>query len=114
MTGAPDGFYIGQNLADINYYTRNGLESYVADTYDLQSWESFGDIDADVIFVDNRAKGWLQPDQLAKQIPTWPLHPAVQAGQVYPWQNEYVPSYQGFTPVLDGVAAAVEAATVLN
>ena len=114
MTGAPDGFYVGQNLADINYYTLQGLESYVAATWDLQSWESFGDIDADVIFVDNRAKGWLQPDQLAEQIPTWPLHPAVQAGQVFPWQNEYVPSYQGFTPVLDGVAAAVESAAVLN
>ena len=114
MTGAPDGFYVGQNLADINYYTLQGLESYVADTWDLQSWESFGDIDADVIFVDNRAKGWLQPDQLAEQIPTWPLHPAVQAGQVYPWQNEYVPSYQGFTPVLDGVAVAVASAAVLN
>jgi iron complex transport system substrate-binding protein len=114
MTGAPDGFYVGQNLADINYYTLNGLQSYSADTFDLQSWESFGEVDADVIFVDNRAKGWLQPDQLAEQIPTWPLHPAVQAGQVYPWQNEYVPSYQGFTPVLDGVVTAVESANVLD
>lgn len=114
MTGAPDGFYVGQNLADINYYALNGLESFVADTWDLQSWESFGDVDADVIFVDNRAKGWLQPAQLAEQIPTWPLHPAVVAGQVYAWQNEYVPSYQGFTPVLDGVADAVESAAVLD
>ena len=114
MTGAPDGFYVGQNLADINYYTLNGLESYTAGTYDLQSWESFGDVDADIIFVDNRAQGWLQPDQLAQQIPTWPLHPAVQAGQVYPWQNEYVPSYRGFTPVLEGVASAVGAAKVLD
>ena len=114
MTGAPDGFYVGQNLADINYYTLNGLQSYAAGTYDLQSWESFGEVDADVIFVDNRAKGWLQPDQLAEQIPTWPLHPAVQAGQVYPWQNEYVPSYQGFTPVLEGVVTAVVSANVLD
>lgn len=114
MTGAPDGFYVGQNLADINYYTLNGLESYTAGTYDLQSWESFGEIDADVIFVDNRAQGWLQPEQLAAQVPTWPLHPAVQAGQVYPWQNEYVPSYQGFTPVLEGVTQAVEGADVLD
>lgn len=114
MTGAPDGFYVGQNLADINYYTLNGLESFVADTWDLQSWESFGEVDADVIFVDNRAKGWLQPDQLAEQIPTWPLHPAVVAGQVYPWQNEYVPSYKGFAPVLEGVAMAVDAAEVLD
>lgn len=114
MTGAPDGFYVGQNLADINYYSRQGLESYVADTYDLQSWESFGEVDADVIFVDNRAKGWLQPEQLAEQIPTWSLHPAVAAGQVYPWQNEYVPSYKGFTPVLDGVTDAIAAAAILD
>jgi hypothetical protein len=38
----------------------------------------------------------------------------VQAGQVYPWQNEYVPSYRGFTPVLEGIASAVEAAKVLD
>ncbi|MFT4038595.1 MAG: ABC transporter substrate-binding protein [Thermomicrobiales bacterium] len=114
MTGAPDGYYVGQDLADLNFYAQNGLETYRAETWDLQSWESIGDVDADVIFVDNRAKGWLQPDQLAEQVPTWPLLPAVQAGQVYPWQNEYVPSYTGFTPVMDGVATAVAGANLLD
>lgn len=114
MTGAADGFYVGQNLADLNYYAHAGLEQFSIDGYDIQSWESFGEVQADAIFVDNRAKGWLQPDQLAAQIPTWPLHPAVKAGQVYPWQNEYVPSYAGFTPVLDGIVQAVDAAKVLG
>lgn len=114
MTGAPDGFYIGQNLADLNFYARNGLDIYSIDTWDLQSWESFGEVEVDVIFVDNRAKGWLQPDQLAEQVPTWPLHPAVQAGQVFPWQNEYVPSYKGFTPVMEGVVNAVGSSDVLH
>lgn len=114
MTGAADGFYVGQNLADLNTYAQAGLQQVSIAGYDIQSWETFGQVEADVIFVDNRAKGWLQPDQLAEQIPTWSLHPAVKAGQVYPWQNEYVPSYTGFTPVLDGIVTAVTAATVLS
>jgi iron complex transport system substrate-binding protein len=114
VTGAADGFYVGQNLADLNYYAQAGLAQYAIEGYDIQSWETFGEIAVDAIFVDNRAKGWLQPDQLAAQIPTWSLHPAVKAGQVYPWQNEYVPSYAGFTPVVDGIVQAVEAAKVLG
>lgn len=114
MTGAPDGYYVGQDLADLNFYAQQGLNIYRAETWDLQSWESIGDVDADVIFVDNRAKGWLQPDQLAEQVPTWSLLPAVKAGQIYPWQNEYVPSYKGFTPVMDGVATAVAGAKMLD
>lgn len=113
MTGAADGFYVGQNLADLNTYAQAGLQQVSVAGYDIQSWETFGQVEADAIFVDNRAKGWLQPDQLAEQIPTWSLHPAVKAGQVYPWQNEYVPSYTGFAPVLEGIVTAVEAAKVL-
>lgn len=114
MTGAPEGFYVGQNLADLNFYALHGHELVSVEGYDIQSWESFGEVDADVIFVDNRAIGWLQPDQLEDQVPTWSLQPAVQAGQVYPWQNEYVPSYAGFSPVMPNVAIAIQDANLVD
>lgn len=113
MTGAADGFYVGQGLADLNLYARQGLEIVSVDSWDLQSWESFAKLDADVIFVDDRASGWLQPDQLAEQVSTWPVHPAVAAGQVFPWRVEYVPSYQGFAPILEEVASEIGGASVI-
>lgn len=113
MTGAADGFYVGRGLADLALYAQQGLHIATVDSWDLQSWESFAKIDADVIFVDNRT-GWLQPDQMAAQIPTWTAHPAVIAGQVYPWRNEFVPSYQGFAPLLEEMATAISAAKVLS
>lgn len=51
---------------------------------------------------------------MKEQISAWPLHLAVKADQVYPWQNEYVSSYKGFTPVLDGIVTAVSAAKILS
>ncbi len=113
MTGAADGFYVGQGLADLNLYARQGLDVVSVESWDLQSWESFANVDADMIFVDDRASGWLQPDQLAAQVSTWSAHPAVAAGQVYPWRVEYVPSYQGFAPILEEMASEIGAASVL-
>ncbi len=114
MTGAADGFYVGQGLADLNLYAQQGLAVVSVDSWDLQSWESFATVDADAIFVDDRASGWLQPDQLAEQVSTWPAHPAVVAGQVYPWRVEYVPSYQGFAPILEEMASEIGSASVLS
>jgi iron complex transport system substrate-binding protein len=114
MTGAADGFYVGQGLADLNLYAQQGLEVVSVGSWDLQSWESFANIEADVIFVDDRASGWLQPDELAKQVSTWSAHPAVAAGQVFPWRVEYVPSYQGFAPILEEMATEISGASLLS
>jgi iron complex transport system substrate-binding protein len=114
MTGASDGFYVGQGLADLNLYAQQGLEVVSVGSWDLQSWESFANIEADVIFVDDRASGWLQPDELAKQVSTWSAHPAVAAGQVFPWRVEYVPSYQGFAPILEEMATEISGASLLS
>jgi iron complex transport system substrate-binding protein len=114
MTGAADGFYVGQGLADLNLYAQQGLDIVSVDSWDLQSWESFATVDADVIFVDDRASGWLQPEQMAEQVSTWSVHPAVVAGQVYPWRVEYVPSYQGFAPVLGEMASEIGSASALS
>lgn len=114
MTGAADGFYVGQGLADLNLYAQQGLAVVSVDSWDLQSWESFATVDADAIFVDDRASGWLQPEQMAEQVSTWPAHPAVVAGQVYPWRVEYVPSYQGFAPILEEMASEIGSASVLS
>jgi iron complex transport system substrate-binding protein len=114
MTGASDGFYVGQGLADLNFYAQQGLDVVSVDSWDLQSWESFANLAADVIFVDDRASGWLQPDQMAEQISTWSVHPAVAAGQVHPWRVEYVPSYQGFAPILEEMASEIGGASILS
>jgi len=113
MSGWASGYYVGMGLADITLYQQDGLASWDPGTWDEQSWEVFAEAPVDLIFLDNRGPQWWQPEQLEAEIPTWPEHPAVTAGQVFPWQNEYVPSYQGFTPVLEGVVSAIEEAEPL-
>ncbi len=41
--------------------------------------------------------------------PTFSKHPAVIAGQVFPWNQDFISNYPGLTTMLDATAEAVEA-----
>lgn len=114
MSAWDSGFYVGRDLADINFYTEAGLTPYDPGNWDEQSWEVFARIPADIILLDNRGPQWWQPERLESDVAVWTSHPAVKVGQVYPWQNEYVPGYQGFTPLITGLTTAVSGAERLT
>jgi len=44
-----------------------------------------------------------------KAHPTVGLHPAVKAGQVFPWNQDVILNYPGVTAALDSVSSAIEA-----
>jgi len=74
--------------------------------YESLSWEQALRYQADVIFYDARTL-WVQPEQLAKQVPTWNRIPAVQAGQVRPWVAVPTFSYEGFAGILEEMARTI-------
>lgn len=98
-------------MADLTYFKDLGLDVVTPETTELWetlSWEEAGRYPADIIFTDARSFS-LSPDELAG-IPIFAALPAVQAGQVAPWQIEYIPSYQALTVILNDLAAVIEAA----
>lgn len=110
----PELFYAGvpDDFADLRYFKELGVE-FVTPAHpgkegfwEEVSWENADRYDADVILLDRRT-GNLQPDQLAKTKPTWRKLPAVQAGQVVPWQNEAPPSYARHAPLIESLAASL-------
>lgn len=98
-------------MADLAYFKALGLDVVTPETTELWetlSWEEAGKYPADIIFTDARSFS-LTPEELA-EIPIFAALPAVQAGQVAPWQIEYIPSYQALTVILNDLAAVIEAA----
>ncbi|MFT4041330.1 MAG: ABC transporter substrate-binding protein, partial [Thermomicrobiales bacterium] len=104
-----DGFWLADNYSDITFFQRLGMRvlAATAGVTAAISWEQFPLWQADLIFMDDR---WPNLDELAALVPVYKEHPAVKAGQVVPWQLLYVPSYQGFTPILHEVTEDVQAA----
>lgn len=103
MSGSASGFWVSTTSSDILFLRKLGLQT-VGDEVSLvaeQSWETFGTLTADLIFNDDRTSYWYSPEQLSEEIPSYPLHPAVAAGQVMPWRNTFVPSYAAFTPIME-------------
>lgn len=104
-----DGFWVSDNSSDIAFFRSLGLRNLAAPGGEeaAVSWEQFPLWQADVIFSDDR---WPSAAELAETVPVFLAHPAAEAGQVLPWHPIYVPSYQGFTPILNEVTAVVQAA----
>ncbi len=111
--GNADGLWIGnpEQMGDLAFFRDLGMDVVQPDTDELWhqlSWEQSNTYPADLIMLDNRTIT-SPPEELA-EIATWSNLPAVAAGQVRPWQIEFVPSWGAFADVLDEVTAAVEGA----
>ncbi|HEU0163619.1 MAG TPA: hypothetical protein VFQ54_01170, partial [Thermomicrobiales bacterium] len=63
---------------------------------------------ADVIFNSARP-GTLTAEQL-RAHPTWGLHPAVKAGQIGSWNQDFIMSYQGMAAALEATIAPIRTA----
>lgn len=75
------------------------------------SWENADEYDADVILYDTRTQA-LKPEEMMKK-PTFAKLPAVEAGQLYPWNAEAPYSYQGYATFLEGLLANLKKAKPL-
>ncbi|RKS74788.1 iron complex transport system substrate-binding protein [Actinomadura pelletieri DSM 43383] len=115
-SASPDLFYASSpnKNTDLIYFKELGVELIVPDKpgqngyFEELSWENAGKYRADVIMLDSRTQA-LQPKDLGGK-PSWKDLPAVQAGQVIPWQPEPRFSYEGCAPILEALAASVKSA----
>lgn len=108
----PDNVYIANPIdwADLNLYQELGVNLVQPDAQPSDFWETISHEQAlkypsDVIFISTRSEA-ISIDEV-KASPTWSLHPAVASGQIYPWNQDFIMSYQGMTEALDGIADAL-------
>ncbi|MDG4797781.1 ABC transporter substrate-binding protein [Micromonospora sp. WMMD1082] len=119
-SGSPDLFYVSNPKVstDLMYFAELGVDIVVptkleaGDYFEALSWENAGKFPADLILLDNRSTA-LQPTDLAAK-PTWKQLPAVQAGQVAPWDAVPRFSYAGAAPLLEDLAKAIQGAKKLT
>jgi iron complex transport system substrate-binding protein len=112
-SGTPDeAFYIGNpNVnADLMYFASLGLDIVAPEDqesfFEELSWEEAGRYPVDLLIMDDRQ--WSStPEELIAKVPTFAALPAVKAGAYGPWASEWVPSYPGMTPVLEGLAELI-------
>ncbi|MEU8588017.1 ABC transporter substrate-binding protein [Streptomyces sp. NPDC048664] len=117
-SASQDVFYVsGSHLSiDLEYFKALGVNFVEPSPAALKasggwfenlSWENVDKYKADVIMMDNRAQA-TQPADITEA--TWKRLPAVKAGQVVPRAAEPILSYDKCTPLLEGLAKAIESA----
>lgn len=101
--------------SDLSLYSELGMNIQEPETHDGW-WEQISQeqalkYPADVIFVSTR--GAITADGL-KDDPAFGAHPAVQAGQVFDWNQDTIHSYPMLAVELDYIAASLSDAEALN
>jgi iron complex transport system substrate-binding protein len=97
--------------AELSTYLDLGLDIVVPDVEPDAYWQELSTEEArrypaDIVFQSTRA-GSLTPDELQAH-PTYSRHPAIAAGQVAPWNQDSIHSYQGLTTALDTLLQALD------
>jgi iron complex transport system substrate-binding protein len=103
--------------ADLMFYRELGLniidpEVAVGDFWETVSYEQANKYPADVLMVSTRPAA-VQGSELA-DIPTFATHPAVVAGQVYGWNQDFILSHQGMAEALEHVTESITGTSVVN
>ncbi len=111
--GTGDAIYVANppDWADLTLYSELGLNLVRPETAVGTYWESLSmeeaiKYPADILFNSTRP-GTLTPDEL-KAHPTFSRHPAVQAGQIGAWNQDFIMSYQGMAIALETTIAAIQ------
>ncbi|MFT4036905.1 MAG: ABC transporter substrate-binding protein [Thermomicrobiales bacterium] len=105
--------------ADLIYFSELGLDLVEPETttdfnyWEELSWEQAGKYPVDLFLIDSRQQS-ATGEQLAASVPTFASLPAAKAGQFGGWDIEYVPSYKGFTPVLQRLTEVIRNTEVLE
>lgn len=110
ISGSSTGYWESEGLADLNLFAEKGMSIVTMDTTSEQSWETFGQLEADLLMIDEREPGWWDREHLKADIPVFSLHPSVIAGNLGNWTNVYVTSFVGYTPILQSVTESVAGA----
>jgi iron complex transport system substrate-binding protein len=117
-SASQDLFYVsGTDLSvDLEYFKSLGVnfvepskkaKARSGGWYESLSWENVDKYQADIVMMDNRTSA-IQPAAITDA--TWKKLPAVKAGQVIARNPEPILSYDKCTPLLTGLAAAIEKA----
>lgn len=101
--------------ADVSLYQQAGVNVAVPDESDgywqTLSFEEALRYPADVMFNSSRGGGTLTLSLEDLQAhPTFNTHPAVAAGQVGDWNQDFIMSYQGMTDAIKAIISPLEAA----
>ncbi len=99
--------------ADLAFYAGAGVTSIVPDAEPGSYWEQLSleqalKYPADVVMLSTRP-GALRPADLTVH-PTFGAHPAVQAGQVADWNQDFIQSYQGMADALEQLTSVLASA----
>ena len=99
---------------DLNMYMEHGMQIVEPEAEPGSYWEELSleqalKYPADLFFASTRL-GALSPDDL-KEHPSFGQHPAIKADQVYPWNQDFIQSYQGMTEAVDAVRTALESSS---
>jgi len=111
VSGSQQYMYVAKVVddGDLNFFKHRGFPIVSAATssayWDTLSWEQAGKYQADGIIYD--ARPFAMPVADAKKIPTFAALPAVQAGQVGPWEVGPVPTYQAYAKVMNNLARTI-------
>lgn len=123
-SGSAEYFYASNPVManDLRLFTELGVHFIVPDNpdenggaggyFESLSWENAGKYTADLLLLDARELT-LQPDALA-EFPTWNAMPAVEAGQITPWNSEPIYSYASSAANLEALAEAITNARKLT
>ena len=96
--------------ADLNFYLESGVSIVQPDAEPGSYWEQLSHeqalkYPADIIMVSTRPDA-IGYDELPEH-PTFSAHPAVQAGQAIPWNQDFIMSYQGMTEAMAHMTATL-------
>lgn len=112
----PDQVYVANpdDWADLNLYQEMGMNIVKPDVAEGEFWESMSHEQAlkypsDVIFYSTRNEAF-GIDEI-KESPSWRNHPAVKAGQIFGWNQDFIQSYQGMSAALNGIIDALESSS---
>ncbi len=105
-----------QDWADLSFYKNLGLQMVQPALEPLVYWEELSleqalKYPADVIFNSSRP-GTLTMEEIAAHV-TLGQHPAVKAGQVAPWNQDFIMSYQGMAAALTSIADGIRNARMV-
>jgi iron complex transport system substrate-binding protein len=115
LSVVPDAIYIANppDWADLNFYQSLGVNIVKPDVEDGGFWEQLSQeqalkYPADIMMFSTRPEA-VPTDEVIQQ-PTFAAHPAVRAGQVYGWNQDFIQSYQGMTEAMTHLSETLRGA----
>src|SRR5690606_11461883 len=110
-----DAIYIANppDWADLNFYQAQGVNIVKPDVEDGGFWETLSPeqalkYPADIMMFSTRPEA--VPTEEVIQQPAFAQHPAVKAGQVSGWNQDFIQSYQGMTEAMTHLSETLRGA----